>query len=470
MATSESSFPNVGFKRFGLLLLAVASMHCQVENSGLSGAVGDAGTPGSGGSPVAYPDGEGSGGQGPVSTSGSGGAQGGFDLGIEGDLGGGDSNRTGAGGGGGNPGRDGSAGATGDAGMVGLGGAAVEGGTPAQGGADGRGGSGGAGAGGIEGSGGATGVGGSLDAEGTDVDSEWPDSSIPEDVGASEGDAAMEDAVEPDVADDLADDMPGLPQDVEDALALPVPDTADGMTADSRPVATPLWQDEFDGAADTGVDTDKWSYVTWGPGQVNNEVQRYTASRQNVFLDGDGHLVLRALRSGLQYTSGRIETNATFKFGRIEVRAKLPAGQGSFPGIVMVGTGDNWPQSGEIALMEQYGQPDQKRWFYASAYADGSQGSGDKRNMRYDFPGTATGSSDFHIYSVDWYDDRIVFQVDGNEIGRTTFGTSSPFVTTAESIVLDVALGGDMGGPIDPNAFQGDMMDMVVDYVRVYPL
>jgi beta-glucanase (GH16 family) len=181
--------------------------------------------------------------------------------------------------------------------------------------------------------------------------------------------------------------------------------------------------------------------------------------------------VIRALRSvspsaqSAQYTSGRINTkgNFWFKTGRMEVRAKLPAGTGSFPGIITMGTEGAWPQCGEIGLMEQYGQ--NKSWFYASAYADTAPESGNKRNVRYDFADDTTASSEFHVYSVDWTSDHLIFQVDGDEIMRTSYGTSSPFYTTSQYIVLDVAVGGTMGGSIDPDGFP---MDMVVDYVRVY--
>jgi beta-glucanase (GH16 family) len=449
MASFASSSPTVDFKWIGLLLLAVASIHCQVRNSGLSGAVGDARAPGGGGSPAGYADAGPTGGQGPGPTSGAGGAQGASDLRLGSELGGAESGLAGASG---NAGLDGGTGATDGGGTVVLDGAASDGRMLAEGGAGGSGGvGGGTGAGGSQGGGGTTGLGGSLDADTTAVDTEPPDSPVGADV-------------EPVVGDDVASDEAGSPDDVADAPAPPPPDTADGATIDIRPAWTLLWEDNFDGAANSGIDTTKWSYVIWPAGQVNNEQQRYTDSRQNVFLDGDGHLVLRGLRSGAQYTSGRIQSNAQFKFGRVEVSAKLPAGRGSFPGIVMLGSG-SWPQSGEIGLMEQYGQPNDKSWFYASAYADSSAGSGDKRNIRYDFPDDTAASNSFHVYSVDWYADHLVLQVDGDEVMRTSFAASSPFYTTPESIVLDVALGGDMGGTIDTTAFP---MDMVVDYVRVY--
>jgi len=463
MASPASSSPKVDTAllcaRYGLLLLTVVSVDCQVKNSGLVGAVEDSS---SGGSTTVFTDAGATGGQG----GGAGGGQGAFDVGFGIDLGGG----------GGNPGSEAGAGATG--GAVQLDGARGDGVSSAEGGVLGSGGNGGGPAtGGSTGSGGETGW---LDAEGFMIDGESSDLPIEEDSIPGDFEAGLGDAVEAETCEDVAEDGPGSSADLADARPPdtrdgkpPVRDTADAPPVDTRPPMTLVWNDEFDGAANTAVDATNWSYVTWAAGQINNEKQRYTSSRQNVFLDGYGHLILRGLKSAAQYTSGRIDTSGSnggdgfsFKTGRIEVRAKLPSGQGSFPAIVMLGTSGGWPQSGEIALMEQWGQD--KSWFYAGAYADSSAGSGDKRNIRYDFPDSTTASADFHVYSADWYTDHIVFAVDDNEIGRTSFGTSSPFYTTPEYIVLDLALGGDMGGTIDPNAFQGGMMDMTVDYVRVY--
>ena len=280
----------------------------------------------------------------------------------------------------------------------------------------------------------------------------------------------------PDAADDRpigtgdapADTAPDAPAD----FPANFPDTRDLAAPDTQTM-TLVWSDEFNGPNGTGVDLTKWSYITWNPGQVNNEVQKYTSRLANVFQNGAGQLVIRALNtpySGFQYTSGRIESNGTlpfsFKFGRIEVRAKLPAGIGSFPGIVMLGTSGNWPTNGELVLMEQWGVD--KSWFNVNATAGGQigSGSGDTGNVRYTYPDPTTASSGYHVYSLDWHTDYISFQVDGVEITRTTYATSSPFYAIPEYIVLDLALGGDMGGTIPPTAVFP--MEMLVDYVRVY--
>ena len=223
-----------------------------------------------------------------------------------------------------------------------------------------------------------------------------------------------------------------------------------------------LWSDEFNGDVDTRADATKWTYLTSSAVPTNGEKQQYVNRVANAFLDGTGNLVIRALKLAGGYTSARLDTKGKFSFrtGRIEVRAKLPTGAGSAPGIVLSGVTGSWPASGGLALMEQ-GQD--KSWFYATAYAGGA--SGDTGHVRYAFPNATTASSEFHVYALDWYAASLVFQVDGNNVASTTYDSTSPFATVPESIVLYLAVGGDLGGTVDSNAFP---MDMLIDYVRVY--
>jgi beta-glucanase (GH16 family) len=352
-----------------------------------------------------------------------------------------------------------SGGATGWGGTKASGGAIGSGGTTVRGGATGSDAghdSGGiTSVGGAQASGGANGTGGGAGSGGS-----------PNRDGATDSPAALVVDGPPGLLADAGVDLPG------DASAVDSPaiaeDSGGDAAVDAHPAVPLVWSDEFSGAANTGVDATKWSYVTWDPGHVNNEAQKYTSRLENVFQDGAGHLVIRAItapNTGGAYTSGRIESNGhfIFQYGRVEVRAKLPAGIGSFPGIVAMGSTGVWPKCGELAIMEQYGQD--KSWFYTSATAGGGNGSGDTGHVKYTFPDATTASRDFHIYSLDWYADHIAFQVDGIEITRTTFAASSPFYSIPEYLILNLALGGNMGGAIDPNAFP---MDMIVDYVRVY--
>ncbi len=454
-----SSLLRPTMRRLLPLLAAVTSINCQVKSEGLAALTGDASTASSPDSTTTTPDGAGPalGGQG-AGGQGAGGALGNdARLGIDGP--------------GIVPGAGGTGGATKP--VVSSGGApGIDAFAPATGSTGGA-------MGGITGTGGGVvpsgGFGGAIpDAGGIPLDGAAFDTTsaadmtlIEPDVSADSPstDVAADQGPSPDLGVDQEADLPPMPVDLADVVG---PDVA----PDAGPeVGLPLlWQDEFEGEKRTPPDESKWSYATWGPlGGVNNEKQQYTTSLDNVFLDGEGNLVIRALKAGpqlgAQYTSGRIHTKGKFEFktGRLEVRAKLPAGIGSFPGIITMGVEGGWPQCGELALLEQYGQD--KSWFYSSAYADDAPGSGNQRNVRYDFPNDTTASRDFHVYAMDWYSDHVVFQVDGHEIMRTSYGASSPFANTPEYIILDVAVGGNMGGAIDPEGFP---MDMVVDYVRVY--
>jgi beta-glucanase (GH16 family) len=162
------------------------------------------------------------------------------------------------------------------------------------------------------------------------------------------------------------------------------------------------------------------------------------------------------------YTSARIQSKFAFKFGRLEIKAKLPAGKGSFPGMILMGTnGAAWPQCGEIGLVEQYGND--KNSIYCSTYSS----SQNDINEKITFQGTAPLSEQFHVYALEWYEDHMVFFVDDVEVARRNGYTASSPLASANNdfnIILDVALGGNMGGTIDNTAFP---MDMTLDYVRV---
>ena len=130
-----------------------------------------------------------------------------------------------------------------------------------------------------------------------------------------------------------------------------------------------VWSDEFEA---TSLDQSKWNILRWRPGWVNNELQAYTARDTNIYLE-NGSLVLRALIEpgyfdsdyqgnsySADYTSGRINTAEKFTptYGRMDIRAKLPKGRGSWPAIWMLGENIStvgWPNCGEIDIMEHVG-------------------------------------------------------------------------------------------------------------------
>lgn len=229
-----------------------------------------------------------------------------------------------------------------------------------------------------------------------------------------------------------------------------------------------IWSDEFE---TPGSPTDaNWTYdIGRNNGWGNGEFQTYTSREDNVFVE-DGILKIKAKRenyNGSNYTSARLKTQGRFSFtyGKVEVRAKLPAAPGTWPAIWMLGsnfTSVGWPRCGEIDLMEQKGWDKSK----ISAALHNQSSSGNTSNVREtDVPAS---TSAFHVYAANWTPDKIEFSVDGE-----IFYTYSPENKTAENwpytapqfIILNVALGGSLGGEI-PNDFSESTME--IDYVRVY--
>jgi beta-glucanase (GH16 family) len=170
------------------------------------------------------------------------------------------------------------------------------------------------------------------------------------------------------------------------------------------------------------------------------------------------------------YTSAAIETvgKADWLYGRIEVKAKLPAGKGTWPAIWMLGSdrttkGFGWPKCGEIDIMELVGKEPDIIHGTIHYFANGAKASkGDKIQI----PGTST---DFHVYAAEWAPDKIDLFVDDKKY--FTFKVSdaendgpNPF-QKPQYLILNLALGGSWGGDIDDSIFP---QRMVVDYVRIY--
>ncbi|MEO5823425.1 MAG: glycoside hydrolase family 16 protein [Vicinamibacteraceae bacterium] len=233
-----------------------------------------------------------------------------------------------------------------------------------------------------------------------------------------------------------------------------------------------VWSDDFD--RDGVPDATRWSYDVGGHGWGNNELQFYTAARrENARVEG-GHLVIEARREpweGLSYTSARLITKGKgdWTYGRIEVRAQLPAGRGSWPAIWTLGstTPLRWPDDGEIDIMEHVGFD--HGVVHASVHTrrynhvDATQ-----RTARTSVPDAAAG---FHVYATEWTADRIATSVDGRvyftfdrepQGGRAAWPFDAP-----QHLLLNVAVGGDWGGQqgVDDATLP---YRFLVDYVRVY--
>lgn len=233
-----------------------------------------------------------------------------------------------------------------------------------------------------------------------------------------------------------------------------------------------LWHDEFDGAA---VETANWTYDlgTGTGGWGNGEAQEYTSRPENVRLE-NGLLIIEARKEqndkgGVTFTSARLKTQGlqTFQYGRIEARLKVPVGAGTWPAFWMLGeniTTVGWPDCGEIDIMEYVGrEPDLIMGTLHGPGYSGAAGLSKWNRQTYNI------ADDFHVYAIEWETDEIRWYYDGvqyhtvtrADVGERKWAFDQPFF-----IILNLALGGTLGGLIHPKtAFP---VQLNVDYVRVY--
>ncbi|MFK7780972.1 family 16 glycosylhydrolase [Psychroserpens sp.] len=220
------------------------------------------------------------------------------------------------------------------------------------------------------------------------------------------------------------------------------------------------WSDEFD--TNGAPDSNNWTYDLGAGGWGNQEVQTYTNNAENVIVE-DGFLKITAKENGGGYTSARLKSEGLFNltYGRVEVRAKLPASIGTWPAIWMLGADyqtNTWPGCGEIDIMEQKGQ-DKNRVLATVHHPAVSPGAGDSADTIL-----TTSTTEFHNYTVEWRTGEIIFLVD-DTIYHTVTNTSDLPFNSEFFLILNIAMGGTLGGDIDP-AFTEDTME--IDYVRVY--
>lgn len=233
-----------------------------------------------------------------------------------------------------------------------------------------------------------------------------------------------------------------------------------------------VWADEF---KNKGLpDSNKWGYDTGGHGWGNNELQFYTNQRKENARIEKGKLIIEARKENYQnakYTSARLVTKnkGDWKYGRIEVKAKLPKGKGIWPAIWMLPTKweyGGWPKSGEIDIMENVGyMPDSVFGTIHTERFNHAIGTQKTKGLYFN-----NLSSAFHIYSVEWKENNIDFFIDNKKYysfsNDKTGSESWPF-NKEFHLLLNVAVGGNWGGKfgVDDSIFP---QTMEVDYVRVY--
>ncbi|MEX0332342.1 MAG: family 16 glycosylhydrolase [Puniceicoccaceae bacterium] len=241
-----------------------------------------------------------------------------------------------------------------------------------------------------------------------------------------------------------------------------------------------IWSDEFDPTPDGLPDASKWIYDTGAGGWGNNEQQFYTEGRlENARVEG-GLLIIEARQEPwptrnpvADYTSARLlsKGQGDWTYGRVEVKAKLPAGRGTWPAIWMLPTGNEygiWPRSGEIDIMEHVG--------YDMGRVHGSLHSLANNWLTGTQPTSSTMvanvDTEFHEYTIEWSPSLIRFLIDdvefysfsNPETGWEAWPFDQPF-----HLILNIAVGGWWGGAqgIDESIWP---VRMEIDYIRVYNL
>ncbi|MBS1950876.1 MAG: glycoside hydrolase family 16 protein [Bacteroidetes bacterium] len=238
-----------------------------------------------------------------------------------------------------------------------------------------------------------------------------------------------------------------------------------------------VWCDEFDYSG--RPDSTRWNYdlgdgcptvCGWG----NNEAQFYTKSLNNAHVE-NGMLTIEAIKetkNGKEFTSARLVTKnkGDWKYGRVEVRAKLPHGNGTWPAIWMLPSDwkyGGWPASGEIDIMEHVGfDPGVIHGtLHSEKYNHVKQTQQEGKTLVPDC------SEVFHIYSVEWTENQIDFYVDQTPYHTVQKKPADDFrgwpFDQRFHVILNLAVGGNWGGMkgIDPTIWP---QKMIVDYVRVY--
>lgn len=240
-----------------------------------------------------------------------------------------------------------------------------------------------------------------------------------------------------------------------------------------------VWSDNFSGDK---IDESKWNFVQGGGGYGNNELENYTNRPENARVE-DGHLVIQAQKEKYgneDYTSAKLTTEGKgdWTYGRYEIRAKLPQGQGMWPAIWMMPSDYNlytgWPASGEIDIMELLGN-DPNTVYGTLHYGMPWKHTG----TDYKLPNNGSFADSYHTFTLDWEPGEMRWYVDGvlyqkqNDWYSKNASEAAPYTYPAPFdrdfyLQLNLAVGGDWPG--NPDSTTQFPQEMDVDYVKVYKL
>jgi hypothetical protein len=255
-----------------------------------------------------------------------------------------------------------------------------------------------------------------------------------------------------------------------------------------------LWSDEFTGKKGTTPNPKVWTPELGGLNS-NGELEYYTKDAKNLALDGSGHLLITANRiadqseiaisndpaiermlnacNACQFTSAKIKSagKLMFQYGKLEIRMKVPSGDGTWPAFWMLGSellkGIPWPDSGEIDILETKGSLPNTA--FGTIHGPGlAGGAGGGFGSTFTSPTPLT--SGFHTYAIEWKKNLIDFYVDDNlyftaaasDSSTGTWVYNQPFF-----MILNLAMGGEFTGDLDPAMTKAQMS---IDYIRYYSI
>ena len=229
-----------------------------------------------------------------------------------------------------------------------------------------------------------------------------------------------------------------------------------------------VWRDEFDGDK---LNTANWKHETGGSGWGNNELEFYQEKNTTV---RDGHLIITAKKEtvgGRDYTSSRIITQGKkeFRYGRVDIRARVPKGQGIWPALWMLGNNIatvNWPACGEIDIMEMIGGPGKDNTVHGTAHWEHS-GQHASYGGKLSLPSPEILADKFHVFSLVWTPSSITWYLD--DVQFETMDTTPAELSEFQNdfyFIFNVAVGGNWPG--SPNETTTFPKQMTVDYIRVF--
>jgi beta-glucanase (GH16 family) len=261
--------------------------------------------------------------------------------------------------------------------------------------------------------------------------------------------------------------------------AAPTPTPTPTPAAADPTVWSLAWSDEFDGSANSPIDSSRWTAEVGGNGWGNQELEYYTNRIDNAY-QSNGSLIIKALKETYtgsdnvtrNYTSARLITKNKFtaKYGRIEARLKIPFGQGMWPAFWSLG--DNidsvgWPSCGEMDIMENIGR--EPSVIHGTLHGPGYSG-GNGLSSSFSLTNNSHFADDYHVFAVEWEPGVVRFYCDGILYKTRTPADLPPGTTWAFDhpffLILNVAVGGSWPG--SPDATTVFPQTMSVDYVRVY--